>query len=131
MSFWIFYLFKINIWSLIIDLFLNCILESFWIIWKKNSNARIFDCWVIRPNFRSLIVTMKFLKIYYSYIDTIHKYILNIYIHNISYRSVIYYIAPPYMHQYRISDPWCHSSGFELLYDQILASWYRPTWCWT
>lgn len=57
-------------------------MESFWIIWKKNSIARIFDCWVIRPNFRSLIVTMKFLKIYYSYIDTIHKYILNIYIHN-------------------------------------------------
>lgn len=48
----------------------------------KNSIARIFDCWIIRPHFRSLIVTMKFLKIYYSYIDTIHKYILNIYIHN-------------------------------------------------
>lgn len=48
----------------------------------KNSIARIFDCLIIRPHFRSLIVTMKFLKIYYSYIDTIHKYILNIYIHN-------------------------------------------------
>lgn len=48
----------------------------------KNSIARIFDCWIIRPHFQSLIVTMKFLKIYYSYIDTIHKYILNNYIHN-------------------------------------------------
>lgn len=83
MSFWFFFLFKINIWSLdywsIFKLYFGIF---FWIIWGKNSVARFFDCCVIRPHFRSLIVTMKFLKIYYSYIDTIHKYILNIYIHN-------------------------------------------------
>lgn len=83
MSFDEFFWFKINIWSLnywsIFKLYFGIF---FWIIWEKNSIARIFDCWIIRRHFRSLIVTMKFLKIYYSYIDTIHKYILNIYIHN-------------------------------------------------
>lgn len=91
MSFWFFFCLRSIYEVLIIDLFLNCILESFFELYGKKLNCKNFRLLGYTPAF-SIVDSYKFLKIYYSYIDTIHKYILNIYIHNcvsLSYPIVV------------------------------------------